>query len=512
MTEFQKRFRRIATEFLRTAIVVDDKAYSGTVRIGSALRPPPVRRSYRAGGTEAPIGDPVSHDLDTVRLVNGFAEHGILCGVLGMDSAEDAEGLDKLMDRADIVILDWRMWGDDGAFTLERLRHLVGDSGRLRIVGVYTGEANLDRITDLIKSTVATDSNWDGSPTRILRNGSCYVALYCKEGANPPAEFRDRVVHEEDLADRMVTDFVTIVAGLLPAVVLTALTSVRDNAYRVLNGFAQRLDPAFLCHRSCLLTPDDAEALVVRMVSGEIEEIVEEAVAARQPAGLEAIDSWLDTRDLSDDVRTDLQRLLASGSGGSVQLLSTELAGKVSSKKPYQWLTGKLCKVGDVASVDHEFAWLASHRAVTGIESKRLHLGTIVRRGCSERGEHYVCIRPRCDSVRLERDTPFLFLALTEDGGKSKLVIRTGTGFVIRTISDKPFVRTFAPDGGIDFVRTRIDDAKEHCFVDTDGTKFAWAGELRQEFAQRIAQRFGSHLARVAAEDSEWLRRTARDG
>lgn len=518
MTEFQKRFRHIATEFLRTAIVLDDRAYSGTARIGTALRPPPVRRSYRSGGGDSPVGDPGSHDLDTVRLVGGFAEQGILCGVLGMDGGEDARVVDKLMDRADVVVLDWQMRGDDGTFALDRLRHLTRDMSRLRIVAVYTGEAELDRIAGLIKSSVTTESNWEGSPSRMLWNGSCYVALYCKEGTNTRSGFENRVVPEEDLADRMVTDFVTVVAGLLPAVALTALASVRNNAYRLLNSFGQRLDPAFLCHRSRLQAPDDAEALVAKMVSGEIEEIVEEAVAARQPAGLNAIEKWLGTTDLSEPARTDVRKLLATGDGGTVQLFSAELREK-SPKKSHIWLAEELSRDSDPARVNYEFAWLASHRAVAGRGPRRLHLGTIVRKVCSESGEYYVCIRPRCDSVRLEIDTPFLFLVLTRGGGKwrldegrLKLVIRTDTRFVVRFVSSKPFLRKFAPTDETGVVQTQVIKGKGQHFVDTDKTAFLWVGELRQEFAQRIAQNFGSHLARVAAEDSEWLRRMARGG
>lgn len=518
MTEFQKRFRRIATEFLRTAIVFDDKAYSNAVRIDTALRPPPLRRSYRTGGTESPGGDLVSDDLDTVRLVGGFAEHGILCGVPGMEGVGGTMVVDELMDHADIVVLDWQMRGDDGTFALDRLRHLTNDTSRLRIVAVYTGEAELDKVADLIKSSVATELNWGGSPSHMLWNGSCYVALYCKEGTNPRSDFANRVVSEEDLADRMVGDFVTIVAGLLPAVVLTALTSVRDNAYRLLNSFGERLDPAFLSHRSGLQTPDDAEALVARMISGEIEEIVEEAVATHQPAGLDAIDKWLGTTGLGETVRTDVRELLATGDGGTVQLLSAELREK-SPKKSHIWLAGELSSDSDPARVNYEFAWLASHRAVARTGPKRLHLGTIVRKGCSESGVYYVCVRPRCDSVRLENDTPFLFLVLARDGGKRKLdegrlrlVIRTNTGFIVRFVSSEPFLCKFAATAETGVVQTQVIKGEEQQFVDTDKTAFTWVGELRQEFAQRIAQSFGSHLARVAAEDSEWLRRMARGG
>ena len=510
MTEFQNRFRSIATDFLRTAIVIDDAAYSGAERTSVVLRPPSARRSYRSDPVEPTDSGRTSHDLDAARLVDGFARHGILCSVHRMDDEMGEKELGDLVDRADIVVLDWQMRNDNGAFALDRLRHLTTDKNRLRIVAVYTGEERLEMVAEkIVGSELTSETSWEILSSGMLRNGSCYVALYCKEGANPQLGFADRVVGEKKLPDRLVMDFVTITAGLLPAVVLTALTSVRDNAHRLLNSFGKRLDPAFLCHRSCLPIPDDAEALVVRMISGEIEEILEEAVVARRPAGLKAIDSWLETRELDFQLRSDVRKLLANGSEGSVQLLSDKLVGKKKPRKAHQWLTGILATSTDAERINLEFAWLASHRAVTGPEPKRLHLGTIVRE-CSESGGHYVCIRPRCDSVRLKGDTPFLFLSLTKEAGDSQLVIRTKNGFAKRTISNTPVVRTFAPADGTEVVQTRADDQNGHHFADCDEMKFEWVGELRQEFAQRIVHRFGSHLGRVAAEDSEWLRRTAR--
>ena len=42
--------------------------------------------------------------------------------------------------------------------------------------------------------------------------------------------------------------------------------------------------------------------------------------------------------------------------------------------------------------------------------------------------------------------------------------------------------------------------------------RFVWQGELKAEFAQRIAQTFTANLSRVAVDESEWLRRMAGKG
>lgn len=508
MNEFHEHFRHIATEFLRTAVVLDDRAYGGSGASGGVLQRPPTRRSYRPDDGKIADSSESSHDLNSARLVEGFARHGILCGVL--DCRPGTREPDKVVEHADIVVLDWQMWGDGGESALERIRRLAVARHQLRIVAVYTGEPKLDAIRERIRGTeVANGRRWDGLPSGMLQCNNCYVALYCKEDANPRPSLADRVVHEGNLAGRVVADFVEIAAGLVPAVALTALTSVRDNAYRLLSSFAGGLDPAFLCHRACLETPDDAETLVARMMAGEIEEVIGDAVAARQPAGFRAISAWLETRDLNDQTRSELRRLLAPGGDRTAQLVSPELRGS-KPKKPHRWFTGKL--TGDTApDVDLEFAWLASHRIVIGDQARRLHLGTVVGREHCGAQELYVCIRPRCDSVRLRGDTPFLFLTLTDGKGVATMVLRNSTGLVLKTVSNIPFVHNFTPRGEDGVVMSRACGPKGHCFVDSAGAEFEWLGELREEFAQRIVQRYGSHLGRVAAEDTEWLRMTERD-
>jgi len=51
------------------------------------------------------------------------------------------------------------------------------------------------------------------------------------------------------------------------------------------------------------------------------------------------------------------------------------------------------------------------------------------------------------------------------------------------------------------------DDKGVFRFTAADGTEYEWLGELKTEFAQRVAHRFAASLSRVAVNNSEWLRR-----
>ena len=49
-------------------------------------------------------------------------------------------------------------------------------------------------------------------------------------------------------------------------------------------------------------------------------------------------------------------------------------------------------------------------------------------------------------------------------------------------------------------------------FTDTCDRRYRWRGELKAEYAQRIAQALATELSRVAVDESEWLRRMAGKG
>jgi len=92
-----------------------------------------------------------------------------------------------------------------------------------------------------------------------------------------------------------------------------------------------------------------------------------------------------------------------------------------------------------------------------------------------------------------------------------QLVIRTSSEAyrhvsVCTGASEWSLVR-FAPEKVDGPVTAKKDNDGAFFFAATDGTQYRWLGELKAEFAQRIAHHFASKLSRVAVDNSEWLRR-----
>lgn len=508
MSTFHERFKKVATDFLQTAVVFDDMAYKqGDRDTASAIRSRKKRQSDRGYGeaVDGGIARGYAQSLDTERLIEGFADVGLLCSVVAIGRDYGHERATGIVKRTDIAIFDWQIDNDDGTFALSQLMQM-SKQRRLRLAAIYTGDGKLDEIANEIKDMVVDDNNrWETIAPGVLRNGNCCVALYCKPHTAISARWGGRIVDEGDLANRLIEDFAICVAGLLPAIALMAFGAIRNRTYRVLEGFDGRLDPAFLTHRACLDTPEEAEIFVIRKIADELAAIMEDAIGKQRSATWDLIEAWLEEKVLEVNEKEKLRATLRHGAK-----VPSEMAA-VRKGKRWQLLTRMFLDDDDEAdAIDREFAWLSSHRLVVD-EPKRLHLGTVAYERSDRR--YLICVTPRCDSVRLSDRTRFLFLELKDGGGKWKMVIKDSeTAFMVKTIGREPVTRSFMPDKQQEIVLSRHDDTRGHHFVDCDGTEYEWLGELKAEFAQRLAHRYGAHLGRVPAEETEWLRGMERKG
>ena len=97
------------------------------------------------------------------------------------------------------------------------------------------------------------------------------------------------------MPERLIDDFTSMTEGLLPSMALTSLATIRENAHRILDRFDAKLDPAFLTHRACLPFPDESQQHMTTQLASELHALMSDAVATRDPAGMEAIEDWLNS-------------------------------------------------------------------------------------------------------------------------------------------------------------------------------------------------------------------------
>ena len=453
----------------------------------------------------------------------------MVCGVVSPHATEEGQrdyDLVTAVARVDIVILDWKLDRESGADALPLLHGILKDDQRhrLRLVAFYTGEPDREAIRDRVaKSLPAIGSAHRQVSIDKERGaidfGPCRIVVYGK----PSARGRDqnRVVPESELADRVINDFAYMVEGLLPSLVLTALASIRDNEYRVLERFGRDLDPAFLGHRASLTQPPEAAEHMVEQIASELHGIMEDAVSRRKPTGIESIKLWLVDRLGGEGVvfgpnkEMSLPEVLEMLTHGfEVKPGPLRAAGK-----DYDILSrGFSGGDRDSRKLDRRLASVMSFRQVVVGTPPRLWMGTVIRPVGAEPEAALLCVTPRCDSVRLKEPSSFLFLPLSDpQSNKPQLVAPTQDGEHRRmTVTLKPSlwrIKEFSPDSERECVLAAGGEPSGvFTFKDTSGGEYRWVGELKAESAQSIAQSIAQRMSRMPLNKSEWLRRSERIG
>ena len=515
------RSRELAKRFLQTAVVVDDEAYMDpgdiyepkTEVVTPGRHAPPSHPD-----DQGPVGRDSIHTLDAGSIVESFSALGIICGVVGPKAPAMAA-----LRQADIVILDWLLRDGNSRYTLQLLRELLDDDAdrnSLRLVAIYTGEARLQEICETVTGEleiIGLEPKEDETKTEIsYRYGR--LVFYAKSNVNLKEGLRHRSVSEEAFPEKLVDDFASMTDGLLPGIALASLTAVREGEHMVLDRFHADLDPAFLTHRTCLSSPEDAERQIVNHVAEELRGLMDNTVAEVSPASAGAVDNWIRRRRKGDEdpnftfrgQKLDLEQTIALANNGF------EASGVKNIG--FRDLTAGFAG-NKVVGLDEKLAWIMSFRTVYNRPPPILWQGTVVTELPSEHGQHQtgdekhlICMRPRCDCVRLKRETSFFFLPLTDPQKDMEQIVveidRTFERLSIKFDSSGLVSRLFEPLEGKDtIIPTDKKPDGSFQFVDTGGTRYRWRGELKAEYGLRIAQKFAETLARVAVDESEWLRR-----
>ncbi len=188
----------------------------------------------------------------------------------------------------------------------------------------------------------------------------------------------------------------------------------------------------------------------------------------------------------------------------------------------HEKLTQTFCAEGvDATELDYRFAILTSLKnRYRGFEYRPiLTLGTIIKsesfESSNESGKFWLCVQPRCDSVRIWEARNFFFLLLEVVDGDKKFDIvleDKENKFKKLRIHYKIYESAnfkFAPDGSEEQVIRAKEENEMFVFDTTDKKRFEWVSELKIEHAQRIANNFAAKLSRVGLDESEWLRRGA---
>ncbi len=536
---FTELSQEVAEKFLHTVVFVDDQA-----RFIEQERPTKLKKPGRGGGqgkdTQESRNEGNNHELDAKNVIDVFASKGMVCSVLKPGKGEDPLGLaTKAAERADVLILDWRIYDDDGEKTMGIIGNILAydstENQRLRLIIIYTAE-NIVGISKKIEEKYRGDFKVDDNGFTFSR-GHLRLAIFAKDGAvDVLDEHRDRVLSVNQLSEQVSVEFAKITAGLVSNVALESLAVLRDNTHRIMGRLGHEMDPPYLAHRALLPNPDDAMYYAIDIIASEFHSLLD-TYELGEKTNLRAIKAWIDMKNSEgtsfnikvggDDVTVDpeilyeWQRVGIEESDWFKERITDKQKRKISNHG-HKTLTQTFCTgEGDANELDCKFAMLTSLKNRYGRSSRIpiLTLGTILKEDSTDDSEDpysfWLCIQPRCDSVRIENSRNFLFLSLKEVGGEKSfdIVVKYENNDFIRlkinyTIYESKLLE-FSPNSSDENVIGAKKERSYFVFDADDGVRFKWVSELKSEHAQRIANRFAAKLSRVGLDESEWLRRWA---
>ncbi|HEV2757380.1 MAG TPA: response regulator receiver domain [Actinomycetota bacterium] len=534
MTPWTDHVLSVVDGFLETVVVVDDRAFIDR----EGLREPETTETHRgrlAGRGVAelrPPSDPDEHDLDGKAVTDAFAKDGLVCTLLSPKKGEEVrEKFLRVARRADLVVLDWVLDRDEGRVALDLIGRILTDDDqptrrRLRTIAVYTGQKDLRGIAAEIRGVltgVYSDCELlEEDDGLTMTKGPVRAAVFAKEHVELPTELEVRRVAFADLPTRLRVEFASLASGLVTTVALAALAALREDTHRILRMLGPSLDCAFLGHRVALPVPADAQSHAVALVLAEFRAVVEDNDVGQHVAAA-VIDLWLRDPDrrpkkfgtLIDEnkalTQEQVESLVRVGLG-TPEGCETVASGRVSkthlSKKVKPEATKVFAaSIDDAVNSDNEFGNRMTTRTFYSKPHRTLHLGVVVRTGEVYR----VCVQPDCDSVRLIQRRSFPFLSLTEveagepshfvvrgDGPKQYVRLRLGTN--PRNITAVNF------ESFTDGVVRAVEHDGRYVFTDAEGEGHLWVGELKPDFAQKVAVDLAREFSQVGVDEPELFR------
>jgi len=524
-----ERYRAAANRFLQSAVVIDDRAALAPEddEIVPAViedpRPRPTEVDKEEANAQAKLdaeneekaveqGETAENRLDARKLLDRFASFGMVCGVLRPGT--DVEATETLAltagARTDMVILDWHL-DDSGTLALHLLDELSKPgSKRLRLVCIYTGDGG-----EQVTATIASLEGNEKCEEFIYQRGSTRMVVLYKAGAERTGAPPERVVNVSDLPGRLLAEFAALCAGLVSAAAMSALGAVREAMPEILGVLVPELDAAYVGQRLSQDRPDDAIDQLAELVVSEIQSVIEDDEPFASTAGEAAVESWLEDEEAASRLPVELAAVKEMNRLGGQKAVRAKIG---ESFQKFQEKTKR--HPTELVVIDPAEAELADARLAQRMTTRhrypnakrgRLELGVVIESTTGT--EWWLCVQPLCDSVRLTENTrmPFLpYHKVTEE--PFDLVDVQPTEILRLRLSLEPSdVKhvTFAPDQVERSVLVTTDDGDPR-FIDVDGASWKLVCRLKAAHAQRIAHSLGAKFSRVGLNESEWLRKKAR--
>lgn len=520
-TNFSDLSKNIASNFINSVLIADDEA------------------SY--GG-----------EFNTKDVVSAFAKHKKNCSIVKFDSELDSEDIILMDQNSDVTILDWKLHSEEkkddldekdleddaesddvrGKYTNPIIFNIVLNAlkeEKLKIIIIYTAENGMVQIIDSIKDYLnERDLNFESINDFTIQKDKIRIAILGKRNHKEHriAEIRDRAYSFDELPDAISREFSYLTKGLLGNIVTKSICSIRAHTFKLLNLYnSENFDGSYLAHRSLtenaqnFIVDQLKETLADLMIYDDVEKIVSH----------DNLSYWIDDNNITSNTVEGfnvngevLKDVIMKGFDNAIKehwrmQTDSDISGKKLQKirKSFQ-IDGSrfFSKKGNYdVNNDLGFSFITQNKITLNNKSFKpiLQLGTIIQN--LTRGNYYLCLQPKCDSVRLKEVTNILFVPMIESEDNQFDIIINHDGYkkfrlnyLVSDFITIPFAPTEKETISGFHKYNRI-NFYSYCEENKDyGSWYKWITELKDNQAQRIVHAYSVKLSRVGLDDYEWLR------
>lgn len=427
---YQELAKAVLRDYLRSAVIIDDQwrdsandLEEGGIDesdliadewIDDGLSPYP-------DGTQGDLAPPRPvHNIEDTRLLVGLQQALVGAGLLacGFRYTRQARSTAiELARRADIVVLDWHLAGDDGAEALKILADLRGND--LTFVCIFTGHGRVQEVRQALLEQLGDGKSVAAEDGPDLRIENLVVAIRKKGGLS--AEDLSYTVTPEGLLDAAVGGLTRSYNGLVQLTLLEFTRLHRRHLPKILERLDKSLDAAVLLEAGDNLSPVDQKGVFLAVLIDEWRAYLERdhsELRALGPRGRRLHGTAL-AQELAKIPVKELEDLFQSL--GVNKQNASELVGPAAGL--HEWLRGGC--VGAVVDSKKQAAYVKIgilRAATSGLEAghslphvrldalfhqqlelpSQLTQGSLVAYPGDKEDRYYLCITPACDADRPE--------------------------------------------------------------------------------------------------------------
>lgn len=535
-------------DFLKTAVVIDNEPWVNQNHAEIAT-PEFLDNGLGEELPELAVPDAVvsenRHDLDVRAISDDFASKGIACAFVLPDDndTQDVEKINRAVAAAkvsDLVIIDWYLKKQDESLTLQILQKISEsdslENGRLRLICIYTGEP--------LKSNIFNDAK------EYIHKGGIQLSdldgeAFCAVSANTIVIMRNKATTlASELPSELIKIFSRFADGLIPAFSMAAVGAIRKSAHHMLTRFGKWLDAAYVSNYIITNPPGDVSEMLRELFVAECDAALGIESVADRYLDLKPISKWLAANE------TNIQEQTAGKKNIDYALLDEMLRNGIKddnyfygdteeikiTKDHRHLISSALAGSQDDSKISqHEFARLVALKReaygrskLNGTDAWRpsLTTGTLVKykikdAQTDDKGEttpevfeYLICLTPACDTLRLQTETPFVFLTAKIENKRYGVVLKESSDEETRLSLDskRPVIRTFffTPDASVQRVLATKSEDESFKLLDSEGKEFHWLGEIRYTRAASEMAGLVRNWMRIGIADSEYLRLTGQ--